>query len=522
MHYRFVSHLLGLLLIALALPMFILAFFSAFEQAALTAAASKTGFTIGGFIALTLGALLTAGKPWKLPRSAHERKEQKRPQLGRREAFLIVAASWIIGSIIAAIPFLTWGTFMPKTAATSNLSNFVNAWFEATSGLTTTGATVITDISELPNTLLFWRSLTHWLGGIGIVLLFVAILPSLGIGAKRLFRIEAPGPSPEAVKTKIKDTAKTLLFIYVGLTLTAALLYKASGAMNWIEACCHAMSVVSTGGFSTENGSIAAFQSTTINWITIVFMILAGINFTIYYLVAQGKWKIAWKDPELQTYLFLKVSAAIIIAWCIYGSTFQTTAGENLSGTLEESITHAAFTTIALQTGTGFVNANYSDWGWIPSCLLIGLMFLGGCAGSTAGGLKIIRFWIVLKAAFLEIEKTFRPNVIRPLKIGTNIVSKEAVFSIAFFTFTFLGCLIAGAFTITFFENGNIDFLTGLTASLCTLGNVGPGFNGIGPDATYAWLSNSSKVIMIFLMVLGRLEIFTVLVLLSPRFWTGN
>ena len=522
MHYRFVSYLLGLLLIALAIPMFILAFFSAFEQTALIAQASKSGFILGGLTALILGLLLTTGKPWKLPRSAQERNEQKRPQLGRREAFLIVAASWITGSIIAAIPFVTWGNYMPKAAATSNLSNFVNAWFEATSGLTTTGATVITDISELSNTLLIWRSLTHWLGGIGIVLLFVAILPSLGIGAKRLFRIEAPGPSPESVKTKIKDTAKTLLFIYIGLTVTAALLYKATGAMNWLEASCHAMSVVSTGGFSTENASIAAFKSTTINWITIIFMVLAGINFTVYYLITQKKWRIAWKDPELQAYLFFKISVSIIIAWSIYGSTFQTTAGDELSGTLGESITHAAFSTIALQTGTGFVNANYSDWGWLPSCLLIGLMFMGGCAGSTAGGLKVIRFWIVLKAAFLEIEKTFRPNVIRPLKIGTSIVSKEATLSIALFTFTFFGCLMAGSFAITFFENGNIDLLTGLSTSLCTLGNIGPGFNGIGPDGTYAWLSAPSKLVMTFLMVIGRLEIFTILILLSPRFWTGN
>ena len=462
------------------------------------------------------------GKPWKLPLSAIERREKQRPQLGRREAFLLVAMSWLIGSFFTAIPFFIWGNNISPSLESSNLSNFINSWFEAMSGLTTTGATILTNINELPKSLLIWRSLTHWLGGIGIVLLFVAILPSLGMGSKRLFRIEAPGPSPEGVKIKIKDTAKTLLLIYLGLTASAMILYKSSGAMNWTESFCHAMSVVSTGGFSTENNSIAAFNSMAVNWITIIFMMLAGINFAIYYLISQGKFKTAIKDPELQFYTALKIGTSIIIAFIIYGKTFYTTNNDEISNSIMSSITHALFTTTALQTGTGFVNANYSEWGWMCSSLLLVLMFTGGCAGSTAGGLKVIRFWILIKSAFLELEKTFRPNVIRPLKIGNNSVPKDSVLNIALFTFIFFACLLVGSFLITFFENGKIDFLTALTASLCTIGNIGPGFGDIGPTSTYAWFTSGSKFIMIFLMILGRLEILTILVLLTPRFWKGN
>lgn len=517
MNYRYVFSQLGLLFLVLSLIMLVMAggFFVThiFVHDYIIDPYARTALIFSGAIGLTIGGglyLLT-------------RKGSK--QLGRREAMLLVAMSWLIGAAYAGLPFYFWATINPHVGADHPFSSFVDCYFESMSGLTTTGATILTDIESTPRSLLLWRALTHWLGGLGIVVLFVAVLPSLGVGAKKLFRLETPGPSPKGLRPHIRETARALMLIYSSITVAAILAIRATGAMGWFESICHAFSMVSTGGLSTRDSSIGAFDSVSLDVICLFFMFLAGVNFALFYMLMQGRWRAVLKDTELRVYFFLKVIVILVVTFNIWGHDIISTAGRVIEHTsLAQSLRFSAFQTIALHTGTGFVTADYDPWPLLSRTLLVGLMFIGGCAGSTAGGLKVIRFWMLLKILASEIEKTFRPNVIRPLRIGNSTMDADVKLGTVVFTVSFTLILLLGTTALLFLEPADSpnDVATALSASLATLGNIGPGLHGVGATQNYAWFSPGSKFVLSLLMALGRLEIFTLLVLCAPKFWKAN
>jgi len=448
---------------------------------------------------------------------------------GRREAMLLVGVSWLIGAALSALPFWIWAHLFhaDNAEALRAIENqphpflhYIDCYFEAMSGLTTTGATVLSNIEGLPRGLLLWRSLTHWLGGLGIVVLFVAVLPTLGVGGKRLFHTEAPGPKQAGVRPRVKDTARVLWFIYLAMTVAALLSYRLAG-MPWFDSLCHSMSTVSTGGLSPSNSSIAGYNAVAVDLVSMVFMLLAGVNFVLFYHVVRGQPKLMWKDPELRVYLLLKFIVIAIIAVDIVGITIHTIDGLDHEGTVGQALRYSGFTTIALHTGTGFCTADYDQWPFLSRSLLFGLMFVGGCAGSTAGGIKVIRFWIVLRVLFTEVERIFRPNVIRPLKVGGRSIDTEVRDGAMVYVMIFMSLFVLGGFLIRMFELGNpeSDFGTAFSASLSTISNVGPGLFGIGASKNYGWMTDASKALLSLWMALGRLEVFAIFVLFVPRFW---
>ncbi len=446
--------------------------------------------------------------------------------LGRREALLLVGMSWLLGAAVAGLPFYLWAVLEKAIYIDHPFGEFSACYFEAMSGLTTTGATVLGDIQQVPKGLLLWRSLTHWLGGLGIVVLFVAVLPTLGVGGKKLFAVEATGPKQEGgVRPRIADTARTLWMVYLGLTLAAILALRLTGAMGWFDSICHAFSTVSTGGLSTRDASIGHYDSVAVDIICIVFMLLAGVNFALFYSLARGKFINVFRDTELRVYLVLKVIVAIVVAFNLLGQTINSTGGRVIEEAhAGQAIQYGAFQTVALHTGTGFVTADYDVWPFLSRVMLVGLMFVGGCAGSTAGGIKVIRLWVALKVMGAELEKMFRPNVVRPFKVGNSVLDNETAASAVVYFLTILVMFGIGAFLIGEFEAraGEPDFLTAMSASISTLCNVGPGLHGVGPTQNYGWFSPGSLTVMSLLMALGRLEVFTLLVLFLPRFWKSD
>ncbi|MDP7004774.1 MAG: potassium transporter TrkG [Phycisphaerales bacterium] len=443
--------------------------------------------------------------------------------MGRREALLLVSTSWIVGAVVATLPFLIWA----RTASDANhpFRSIVNCFFEAMSGLTTTGATILTDISTVPAPLLFWRSMIQWLGGLGIVVLFVAVLPSLGAGGKKLFRVEAPGPEPEGVRPHIRETARILWLIYLCLTVVEIIAYWLAG-MTWFDASCHALTTLATGGFSTQNASIGAYDSQIINIITIIFMVLAGANFGLYYAAVKGKLKVIWSDVEFRFYLFLLTAGSIIVIFSLLGSgqplTATTGATEPIS--VGSAVTQGVFEVVSQQTTTGYATADFNTWPFVAKAVLIMLMFVGGCAGSTGGGIKVIRVWIALKVMLSELERSFRPNVVRPLKVGKSAIDPELKLATIAYVLGVLILFAAGLGTIMVLESGNPEctITTAATASVATICTVGPGLAKVGAIENYGWFSDASKIVLCVLMAIGRLEVFAVLVLITPRFWRST
>jgi trk system potassium uptake protein TrkH len=441
-------------------------------------------------------------------------------QLGRREAMLLVAASWLFGAALAAVPFRAWTLLEPATMAHDPaFDSYVNCYFEAVSGLTTTGATVLTDIPTVPKSLLMWRALTHWLGGLGIVVLFVAVLPSLGVGGKRVFRIESPGPTPEGVRPKIQETARVLWMIYVGLSIAEILALKVLG-LSWFESVNHTFATLATGGFSTYNGSIGEFDKPALDAVIIVFMLLAGVNFGIYYHLIRKRWRAAFSDPELRTYLVVLAAGTVIILIDLLNHPIVTTTGREAGQTVASAFRYAAFQAVSIQTTTGFCTADFNQWPALSRILLVGLMFVGASAGSTGGGIKIVRFMILFKVLWAEVERVFRPNVVRVVKVGHAPVDSDLRLATLAYFLIIIGLFVGGAAALYLLEQHNeCDITTALTASAATLNNIGPGLNLVSAVDTYAWFSVPSKLIMTLLMVLGRLEIFAIAVLFVPRFW---
>lgn len=513
MNYRQIFRQLALLLLVLSGVLLVTAAFSGIRL--------LLGHNIESYAALSLtmaGLLggLVGGIGWAFTRGVAG-------AIGRREAFLLVALSWVLGAGLAAAPYRIWASLSPRAADNHPFASSIDCYFETMSGLTTTGATILSDIESLPQSILLWRALTHWLGGLGIVVLFVAVLPSLGVGGKKIYRVEAPGPSPEGLSPQIRETARALWYIYLGMTILQILALCLAG-MNWFDSTCHTFATMATGGFSTRNASVGAYNSAVIDVILIVFMFLAGMNFGLFYQAINGRPSVLWKDTELRFYFVLIGGGAAIVACSLLNQPITMTTGDQVGPSTADAVRQGVFTTVSVQTTTGFCTSDFNLWPDVAKCVLVGLMFVGGCAGSTGGGIKVIRIWIMLKILVAELERAFRPRVMRPIKIGDTVIDDELKQGTLVFVLGVVLIFAAGSVTILLLENGHsdCDFATASTASVATLCTIGPGLNRVGAIENYGWFTAASKSVMCMLMVIGRLEVFAIAVLFSPRFWRGD
>ncbi|MGF1557330.1 TrkH family potassium uptake protein [Paucihalobacter sp.] len=430
-------------------------------------------------------------------------------ELNKREGYLVVAFGWLVMAFSGTLPYLL----------TNSMDSFTDAFFETMSGYTTTGASILNDIEVLPESVLFWRSMTHWIGGMGIIVLAIAILPLLGIGGMQLFAAEAPGPNNDKLHPRITDTAKRLWLIYFAYTAVETLLLSLAG-MSFFDAINHAMSTLSTGGFSTKNASLAYWNDKPIiQYIVITFMFLAGTNFVLSYFAFKGRIQKIIKDEEFKLYFKFIVIFTIIAALVIYfyADVSQSSIDHPMVfGESESAFRHALFQVLAIVTTTGFVSADYTSWTPFLTVFFFGLMFLGGSAGSTSGGVKVVRHLILIKNGFLEFKRALHPNAVLPLRYNGKSISGDIVFNILGFFILYMLLFISGALVFSMF---NIDFKSSIGLSASSLGNVGPALGDFGPVNNYAALPNLAKWWSSFLMLVGRLELFTVLIILTPFFW---
>ncbi|MFY9497402.1 MAG: TrkH family potassium uptake protein [Halanaerobiales bacterium] len=412
-----------------------------------------------------------------------------------KEGFMIVGLGWLLISIFGAIPFLLAGTF----------DNFIDAFFETVSGFTTTGASVLKDIESQPHGILFWRSLTHWLGGMGVLVFTLSLLPAVGMSSLNILKAESTGPTPGKLAPKIAETARILYIIYILLTGLEIIFLKIGG-MPLFDAVTHTFATVGTGGFSTKNKSIAAYNMPSIEWVIMIFTFLAGVNFSLYYDVLMGKFKSLFKDREFQFYCTVIGIAIILITINITDSW----------GNILLSFRQAAFQVVTIITSTGFATLDYSIWPAFSKMILFILMFFGGCAGSTSGGIKILRVMIVFKYIKREFYKLIHPNSVISIRIGGQTIPENVVQNvIAFVLLYFL--IFAGLSLILLTQD--MDLISSTSAVVASLSNIGPGFGSVGPAMNYAGLTTFTKILLSFTMILGRLEIYTVLILITPIFW---
>ena len=413
-----------------------------------------------------------------------------------RDGFFLVTASWLAASLIGALPFFLSGA----------IPDFTEAFFETMSGYTTTGASILTDIEALPKSLLFWRSLTHWLGGMGIVVLTSAILPLLGIGAYRIMKAEAPGPTFDKITPKITLTAKYFWAIYLFFTVAETVLLMAGG-MNLFDALTHTFGTLATGGFSPKAASVGHYGSAFIDVVITVFMIVAGINFALYFWIVTGNFRRIFSNVEMKTYLLIFVVATSIVALSLYRRTY---AG---FGT---SLRYAGFQTASILTTTGYVTTDYELWPELAQAVLFCLMFVGGCAGSTGGGIKVIRIITMVKLAVSEMRFLSHPQGVFSVTIGKQNIDKDVIHTVAAFLFLYVAMLVCISLVVA---SSGSTILTSFSAALVTLGNIGPGFGKVGPSGNYAHFPAYVKWVLSFAMLAGRLELYTVLVLLRPKTW---
>ncbi len=419
-----------------------------------------------------------------------------RHDIGRREGYVIVTSVWVVFSIFGSLPYVISGA----------IPNFTNAFFETISGFSTTGSTIIADIESMPHGVLFWRSMTQWLGGMGIIVLSLAILPVFGIGGMQLFMAEVPGPTPDRISPRIRQTAKALWGIYLMFTLSEIILLWIAG-MGLFDAVCHSFATMSTGGFSTKQTSVAYWSSPAIQYIVVLFMFLAGTNFALAYMAINGKFKTAIKDEEFKYYgLFILVFTLVIFAG------LQITGGSGIEQTFRDSL----FQVVTVITTTGFITSDYLTWAPMLTIVLFGLFFFGGSAGSTSGSIKIMRIVLLMKNSYHELRRIVHPNAVIPVKFNNQIVEPKIITNVlAFFV---LYVVIFGISTAIFsFMEPDLNSAMGAVAT--SLGNIGPGLGNVGPVENFLHITPGGKWFLSFLMLLGRLELFTVLVLFTPSFW---
>lgn len=416
--------------------------------------------------------------------------------LSHRDGVLIVSLGWIVACAVATMPYLLSGS----------ITNFTEAYFESMSGFTTTGASIITDVEKLPMGILLWRSETQWLGGMGIIVLSIAILPFLGIGGMQLYKAETPSPIVDKLTPRISDTAASLWKIYIVFTaVQIGLLF--GGGMPLFDAVCHTFTTMPTGGFSTKNASIAHYQSPYFDFIIIVFMMIAGTNFSLHYKLFKGQLTIVRKDPELRMFWGVVIAFSLLVTFDIYG---------NVYGSIIDSFRYATFQVVSMITTTGFATADFVKWPSFSQLILLMCMFLGSMAGSTGGAIKIMRIILLLKHSYLEIFRIIHPHATTVVKLGDTPVPQSILRSIWGFFALYIGLF---AIATLFMSLLGLDMISSISSVATCIGNVGPGLGLFGPMDNFSGVPFIGKWILIFCMLLGRLEIYTVIVLLMPGFW---
>lgn len=443
-------------------------------------------FLLSSLISLIMGAIL-AGL-WVSEK-----------EMGHREGFLVVSLCWLSSAAIGALPYFLSGA----------IPGYLDAFFESMSGFTTTGSTILEKVETLSPSLLYWRALTHWLGGMGIIVLSIAILPILGIGGMQLFQAEMPGPTKDRLAPRIQDTARILWGVYLSFTLAEIALLMLAG-MNFFDAICTSFATLATGGFATRTESIAYYNSPLIEAIVIIFMILAGINFSLHYRILRGN-LMAWKrSEELRFYLIIGFSATFAITFInFFNKTYDS---------ILESLRYAFFQAWAIVTTTGFGTADFDTWAPVCKIILLALMFLGGMAGSTGGGIKQMRILLFWKYAKVQIKKLIHPKAVDAIKLDKNRVPSDVMLSILGFFALYIVAFLTATLIVT---AQGLDIVTGATAVIATLNNIGPGLGGVGPVKNFAAIPDFSKFVLIICMMAGRLELYTLAVLFAPSYWKG-
>ena len=480
MRLRYTLHLVGILTFFLGLTMVFPLLFGLYYQDESVVPLLKS-------MAVTLGSGLVL---YFIFRSA------RGEIMSHREGIGVVAIGWTAAGLFGALPYYWGGVF----------NTFADAFFESISGFTTTGASVLMNIEVVPRGFLFWRSLTHWLGGMGIIVLSLAILPLLGVGGMQLYKAEVPGPVPDKLKPRIRDTAMVLWKVYLLFSAAEALLFVLGG-MDLFDALCHTFGTMATGGFSTRNVSIGSNQSPYVDTVVILFMLFAGINFSLHYQCLKGDLRVFWRNPEFRFFIGAVVIFVLAVSFNVYHTVYHTCS---------EAIRFGAFQVISIITTTGYVTADFEKWPSLSQNILLFCMFLGASAGSTGGGMKCLRIMLLLKHSYKQLFFLIHPHAVTQVKLGGHPVSNEVLHSIWGYFMLYLGLFILCSFLLAAM---GVDVVTSFAAVAATIGNIGPGLGMVGPTDNYAHIPVLGKWLLILCMLLGRLEIYTVLVLFVPEFW---
>lgn len=476
MNYRAVTYVLGKIFMVIGALMLLPIAISFYYKENLTIA-----FIVPAMLLMFIGILLNLFKP-------------ERRSIYTKEGLVICGFSWIIMSVFGALPFVISHT----------IPEFIDAFFETCSGFSTTGATILTDIESLPKSILFWRSFTHWIGGMGILSFMIAIIPKGESHSMFIMKAEVPGPKAGKVVSKIQESARILYIIYCALTLIEIFVLYLFTKMRLFDAVTTAFSTAGTGGFSVLNNSILGYNSARIEWIIIVFMFLFGVNFNLYFFILIKRFSSAFKNEEFWTYVAVNMTAVTLITINIAGNYSRIT----------DAIRDAAFNVNAIMSTTGFGTADFDKWNTFSKAVLVALMFVGGCVGSTGGGMKVTRIMLYFKEMHADIKKTLRPNAIVKIRMNGNVVEKKIIEGTNSYLVIYLGIMMLSIITVSF--NG-FDFTSTITSVITCLNNVGPGLGIVGPTGNYASFSVLSKLVFCFDMLAGRLELFPILILFAPR-----
>ena len=479
MRWRYITHVVGILLLFLGLSMAIPMLCSLFyEDGSLVPVCEAMVITF-----LTGLVLVFASR---------------RPDVDfirQREGMAIAALGWVSIGFFGALPFYLDGAFL----------SFTDAFFEAVSGFTTTGSTVLTDIESVSKSLLFWRSLIQWLGGMGIIVLSLAILPFLGVGGMQLFKAEVPSPVPDKLSPRLSDTAKILWYVYTLITILEVIFLYAGG-MSFYDALCHAFTTMPTGGFSPKNASIAYYDSAYFDWVIIFFMMLAGINFSLHFQLLRGKTLIFWKDSEARFFLSLILLLILVV----------TVNVQDMYESLSEAVRYASFQVVAILTTTGYATADYELWPGLSQMILFLAMFVGGSAGSTAGGMKCARIMACFKYCYRELFMLIHPRSVSKIRANSMVIQDNVMRSIMGFLALYIALFLIASLLLA---GLGLDMVSAFAASAACVGNIGPGFGSVGPVDNFAHIPAAGKWILAWCMLLGRLEIYTVIILFVPEFW---
>lgn len=426
-------------------------------------------------------------------------RHPNRTNIRKRDGYIIVTLSWVVMALSGALPY----------TLTGSIPEFTNAFFESISGFTTTGASILDDIESLPHSILFWRSITQWLGGLGFIVMVISILPSLGIGGMQLFVAEAPGITTDKIKPRIQDTGKRLWYLYIGLTALCCALMMVGG-MGFFDAINHSLTTLATGGFSTKQASIAFFDSGFIEYVTTVFMFLGGTSFVLIYLCLKGKFEKLWQNEEFRAYLFITVGVTLLVTVTLM---FQHQME------LEVAFRKAIFQVVSILTTTGYATTDFTAWGGGITIIFFTLMFIGGSAGSTSGGVKVIRHLIIAKNSVIEFKRQLHLSAIIPVRFNGKAIPHEITRNILAFVIIYLTIFGFSSVVLTLL---GMDAITAMGSVASSLGNIGPGLNDTGPAYSFSHIPAFAKWILGALMIIGRLEIFTVLIIFTRYFWRST